>query len=275
VSVAAVSSLPMDIAPTLVIERCEPTPQFQRFLDLTNANGSQIVAKGRVLRLCCSKVLCSEESWAGVIPGWPELEIVLPQSWQSLPPLNLVEQQRIVEEFQPKLQMCRLQNYTAVRDSVSKAPNVPFAAQETASALVACVAADEGLRAQLTELLKNHFLAPRTFSAPHRALLSGLLAVSHAKKSTVCVGEITTHMNRTLDSWGETLVLQARAVGNILRSFDFSTQRLGSTSRGIMLLSATKERIHSLARNYGILENPSENDCAFCQKWSTELLESI
>ncbi len=57
-NLAALCSLPMDIGPTLLIERCEPSSQFLKFLEATNSQDAQIVSKGRVLKACCAKVVC-------------------------------------------------------------------------------------------------------------------------------------------------------------------------------------------------------------------------
>ena len=263
----------MEIAPTLLLEHCELNPQFQRFL-LTTSGDAQIVAKGRVLPVSCNKVLCSEESNTGLAPGWPELEIELPQSWGVTARLDSAAEQRIADEFQPQLQFYRLWNYTAVRDAVISVPNIPVAARETASALLACIVDDHELRAQLHDLLDKHFAPRGKWSTPNLELLDVLLTVSHGKQSTVSVGEMTKKLNNALESQGETLVLQPRAVGHLLKTFGFETQRLGSQSRGITLSKFNKERIHAL-HYHGVFGNHTHPDCELCQSRIESLIESM
>ncbi|MGB7435857.1 MAG: hypothetical protein WBR26_00775 [Candidatus Acidiferrum sp.] len=273
VSVAAISSLPMEIAPTLLLEHCELNPQFQRFL-LTTSGDAQIVAKGRVLPVSCNKVLCSEESNTELAPGWPELEIELPQSWGPTARLDSTEAQRIADEFQPQLQFYRLFHYAAVRDAVISVPNIPSRARETAGALLACVVGDPELRAHLHHLLDEHFAPRGIWSTPKVELLAVLLAVSHGKQSTVSVGEMTKKLNDELERQGETLVLQPRAVGHLLRTLGFETQRLGSRSRELTLSKFNKERIHAL-HFHGMLGNHTDADCELCQSRVESLIESV
>jgi hypothetical protein len=68
-SLAGVSSLPMEIAPTLLIERCERSSQFRKFLEATSSRDAQILSKGRILNACCAKFLCIEEPLSDAMPG--------------------------------------------------------------------------------------------------------------------------------------------------------------------------------------------------------------
>ena len=99
------------------------------------------------------------------------------------------------------------------------------------------------------------------------AVIEALLALSgDEKRASVGVAEITTGVNRILENNGELLVLAPRAVGSVLRTLGFSTQRLGATGRGITLLNSVKQRLHDLAIRHGIPETgPSPLD-------ATELL---
>jgi hypothetical protein len=272
-TVEGVCSLPLDLAPTLIIERCEPTTQFQRLLELTNSRDAQIIIKGRLLNASCSKVVCGEESWGGSVPGWPALEIALPLAPRFVPVLTVAEQQRIKDEFQPKLQMFRLQNHKVARESMVSLYEVPETAREMASTLVAGVAADERLTARLAEPLKKHFLASGRQSELQNEVITVLLAVSHENKATVSVAEVTSRLNQLLEHHGQLLVLQPRAVGSILRTLGFPTQRLGSSSRGMTLLNSVKQRIHELASARGILTGYSHPACDVCLRLDPQYLD--
>jgi hypothetical protein len=249
-SLAGICSLPMEIASTLLVERCEPTTPFLRFLEATNSRDSNVIVKGRILNACCGKVLCSEQSWSGTVPGWPLLEIFLPEFPGALPVLTLAEWQRIAAEFQPKLEMFRLKNFVLARDSATDFPDIPAAARELAGCLGACVADDKVLQGELGDLLKKQFLSVQSQSERevHVAVIQALLALSKdEKRASAGVAEITFRVNRILENNGELLVLAPRAVGSVLRTLGFSTQRLGAAGRGITLLNSVKQRIHDLA----------------------------
>lgn len=257
-NLAGICSLPMEIAPTLIVERCEPTTPFLRFLEATNSRDSNVIVNGRILNACCGKVLFSEQSWSGTVHGWPLLEIFLPEFLGALPVLTLTERQRLAAEFQPKLEMFRLKNFVLARDSAIDFPDIPAAARELARCLGACVADDKALQGKLGDLLKKQFLSVQSQSERevHVAVIEALLALSKdEKRASAGVAEITFRVNRILENNGELLVLAPRAVGSVLRTLGFSTQRLGAVGRGITLLNSVKQRIYDLAIRHGILEN--------------------
>jgi hypothetical protein len=194
-----------------------------------------------------------------------------------VPALTVAEQQRIKNEFQPKLQMFRLQNHKIAQESRVSLYEVPETAREMASTLVAGVAADERLTARLAEPLKKHFLASGRQSELENDVMTVRLVLSQENKATVSVAELTNRLNELPERNGELLVLQPRAVGSILRTLGFPTQRLGSTSRGITLLNSVKQRIHELASARGILTGYSHPDCDMCLRLDPQYwdLESI
>lgn len=257
-SFAGISSLPMDISPTLLVERCEPTTPFLRFLEVTNSRDSHVIVKGRILNVYCSKVLFSDQSWSGTVAGWPLLEIFLPEFPGALPVLTLAERHRLATEFQPKLEMFRLKNFVLARDSAIDLPDIPPAARELARCLGACVADDKELQGQLADLLKKQFLSVQNQSERevHLAVIEALLALAKdEERASVGVAEITVRVNQILENNGELLVLSPRAVGSVLRTLGFSTQRLGAAGRGITLLNSVKQRVYELAIRHEILEN--------------------
>jgi hypothetical protein len=78
----------MEIAPTLLIERCEQSSQFRRFLEVTSSRDTQILSKGRILNACCAKVLCIEEPLSDAMPGWLTIELLEADTNSRLPVLD-------------------------------------------------------------------------------------------------------------------------------------------------------------------------------------------
>jgi hypothetical protein len=260
----------MEIAPALFIERCEPNAQLLRFLETTNSCDTQVVRKGRILNAGCAKVLCSEESLAGVVAGWPALQISMRDVSELSPYLDSREQQRIIEDFQPKLEMFRLKNFVLALSACPNVSDVSPAARELALCLKACVAGDVSQSSQLTHLLKLHrpHVHTQTEIDLHSIVIKALLWSSHLEENDrITVAEVTAAANRILERCGELLELKPRTVGNILRTLGFSTQRLGAPGRGIMLMTVVRRRIHKLAKDYRILvDDECSEECPQCQE---------
>src|SRR6266404_4059790 len=268
---AKFSSLPMEITPSLLIERCELTPQLLNFLEATNSHDAQIVSKGRILKACCAKVLCVEEALGGLLRGWLTIDLSGKDLDTSLPVLDAHAQEQIVEEFQPKLEMFRLKNYSVVRESIFDVPEISSGARDLARCLGGAVASDTELQEQLRPLLKEQDAQPvygDSAKELHWVVIEALLSCAHqSQKKHIGVAELTATTNRILEGRGELLVMNPRAVGNILRALGFSTQRLTAIQRGIILLNSVRLRIHQLASKYNLLESGSRsNDCAQCQQ---------
>jgi len=268
-SLANFRCLPMEITPSLLIERCELTPQFLKFVEATSSHDAQIVSKGRIFKACCAKVLCVEEVFSDLLPGWLTIELSGKDLNTSLPVLDAHAQEQIVEEFQPKLEMFRLKNYTLVRESIFEAPAISSGARDLARCLGGAVASDTELQEQLRPLLKGQDGQPvygDSAKELHWVVVEALLSCSHqSQKKHIGVAELTATINRILERRGELLVINPRAVGNILRALGFSTQRLTAIQRGIILLNSVRLRIHQLASKYNLLELGSRsNDCAQC-----------
>jgi len=265
----------MEIAPTLLIERCEPTPQFLKFLEATNSHDAQIVSKGRILKACCAKVLCIEEPLSELLPGWLTIELSEADTGTSLSVLDARAQEEIVEEFQPKLEMFRVRNYSLVRASVFDVPEISSGMRDLARCLGGAVASDAELQEQLRVLLREQDVQPgRADSAKelHSVVIEALLSCSHQpQKQRIGVAELTTTVNKILERRNEMFAMNPRAVGNILRALGFSTQRLTAIQRGIILLNSVRLRIHRLALKHKLLWAHSQSiDCAQCDEVATK-----
>jgi hypothetical protein len=269
-SLAGVSSLPMEIAPTLLIERCERSSQFRKFLEATSSRDAQILSKGRIFNACRAKVLCIEEPLSDAMPGWLTIEFPGTASNGRIPVFDANAQQQLMEEFQPKFEMFRLLNYNLVRASAFDLPEINSQARDVARCLGAVVEGDAELQARLAELLKgpDHRVYTETANELHEVVIEALLSCLHqAEKECLGVAEITSTVNKTLERRGESLEMNPRAVGNILRALGFSTQRLSATRRGIFLLNSVRRQIHQLAAQHELLNAHFRSaDCAQCDQ---------
>ena len=270
-NLAALCSLPTEIGPTLLIERCEPSSQFLKFLEVTNSQDAQIVSRGRVLKASCAKVVCIEEPLGASLSGWLTIELPVTGRDGRLPVFDPDAQQRVADEFQPKFEMFRLRNYNLVNTSVFDVPEISSDARDLARCLGGVVAGDAEIQAELAGLLKEQDVLPvRTEHANelHSVVIEALLFCSHqSKNQNAGVAEITTTVNNILKRRGELLEMSPRGVGNILRALGFSTHRLSATRRGIILLNSVRQRIHRLASKHNLLgERYRSINCVQCDE---------
>jgi hypothetical protein len=252
------------------LRRCDSSSQMRKFFEATSSREAQVLSKGRILNACCAKVICVEESPSETMPDCPMIEISVPDTSSPMPAFHWSIQQQIVDEFQPKLLMFRLRNYGLVRDSAFDLPKLPAQVRDIARCLGAGVEGDAELQGKLALLLKEQGLqiCASGENPICSAIIEGLLAVSHQlEKKSAGVAEITKVANDILARRGELLELQPRAVGSLLRTLGFSTQRLGAAGRGITLLNSIRDRIHDLAVGHKLFPRGSRSaSCAQCEE---------
>ena len=111
------------------------------------------------------------------------------------------------------------------------------------------------MQSRLVELLKPQELdaGVRNSTSIIRVVIEAGLAFCHDKKrESAFVGDVSDLSNGILHGRGETVELEPRAVGDILRSLGLFMQRLGRAGRGILLLNETRGKIHQLARAHEV-----------------------
>jgi len=179
--------------------------------------------------------------------------------------------QEIASKHQPRLLSYFLRNANNVRDSKFDVPSFTMPMRELARILGACVPDDPQLQSELIELLRERDEEVR-FEDSHDfrpTVIEALLYFFHKKsKHSVQVQEIAEAANALLKNRGESFQLNPRAVGEILRSIDFATIRLGSAGRGIRLLRDGNLKIHRLAADFQVptIMNAS-NKCDLCKEF--------
>ena len=275
-SAAAICSLPMELCPTLFLERFEFSRQLQSVLRASSAQDVHIPWKGRLIKTCCAKVLCTDELLDNEGLGHGSMEIPVTPTRKSLPILEKRSQQEIASEFQSKLLRFRLTNYNQVRNSDFDVPQFESSVRELARCLGACVAEDPALQQEIIPLLKerNEELQADLECAKYleAIVVETMFSFCHQeRKQSLYVGEIASGVNAILRGRGEMLELTPRQVGSKLRSMGITTKRLDGLGRGIQLLDPIRQRIHRLAWNYqigfGLLEwDDPRTNCPHCRQ---------
>jgi hypothetical protein len=268
VNLAGLSALPMNLTPSLLIEHCEPNAALQTFLRATSSPEAHVTARGQLLNLCCTKVVCLDDPLDPSLRDLPILEIPLMQSESALPMVDHRAQRELLEEFQPKLLKFRLTNLARVRESRIDPTDLRVPWRDIAGCLSASVAGDGELQPKVTELIKkqqttNQLQSEKFFKV---AVVEALVRLCHqAKENDLTVGQIAHEANVVMEEKGEILSLRPRAVGNILRVLGIPTEGLGARGRGIILLRNLRNKVHDMATDHGI--NPrltKPGGCEIC-----------
>ncbi len=185
-----------------------------------------------------------------------------------LPLLDEEAQQKIADGFQAKLLMYRLMNHAKVRGAQFDVPEFTSQMRIIARALGASIVDLPELQAHMVASLRDQDEQIRVERSTEleSIVIEALLFLCHEdQRESAYVGEVTRAVNGILKGRGETLELEARAVGDQLRGLGLFTRRLGSAGRGLLLLDATRRRLHQLARSY---DAPSLQDgkirCQHC-----------
>lgn len=273
VSLPALCALPMDLCPSLFIDRSDFSPQLQRVLRATQARG-HVAWKGKLVRTRCTTVVCTDVSLNYPGSGWSGIEIPAIPTCPALPVLTQHIEQRIADEFQPKLLMYRVSNHRQVMDSAFDVPAFTPPVRDVARYLGACVVDDPDLQAGIVNLMKEEDeQVHEAFSADLvRIVLDAMLRLCHKPdKASAFVGEITTAANEILEQRGEALELKPRLVGSKLRLLGLATTRLDASGRGILLLDSVRKRIHEMAWSNGVLG--SDGDQSVCDHCDDLLAE--
>jgi hypothetical protein len=103
---------------------------------------------------------------------------------------------------------------------------------------------------------------------PEGQVALALFACSHEKGAEdILVGQLAGRINAARKQVGDEADLRPRAVGAILKSLGFVTDKLSSFGRGLCLTPQVRRRIHKLLRSYDLQPaHPRTSGCAFCEE---------
>jgi hypothetical protein len=265
-SQSSLSALPLELSPTLLINRPRITRQFRSFLTTSNRRGLSTVRKGRIVELCCPKAI-----YFGMDPIPQDVASTMMQVSLSVSmPRRVLENEaltKIAAEFQGKMLGYRLANFSRIRVSSVHAPAFTHQTRELAMNLAACIVDDAELSQAIIPLLKKQDDNAR--EQPNRmldeAILGAVLTCLHEKKhDRVQVKEITGLANALLRTKGDLSYYRPEEVGHRLDVFALARTR---QQEGMFLLlgNNTSRLVHTVALEYGIAWNlssaPTCKDC--------------
>lgn len=253
-SQASLLSLPLQLSPSLLMNRPMLTRPLRSFLGSSNRRGLGTVKRGKVLEVCCPKAVYFgmdeiPQDIASIMIQVPLSSAAAPKSVLEDGTLN-----KIAAELQGKMLAYRLANYSRVRISHLHGMNFTHQTREIAMNLAACIVDDAELASGVVPLLKEQ--DDHTRGQPDRkldvAILGAVLACLHEKKSDrVQVKEITALANTLLRTQGEIVECRPEEVGHRLDRLSLGRTR---QNEGMFLLLGrdTSRLVHRLALGYGV-----------------------
>jgi hypothetical protein len=266
-SVTGLHSLPLELCPSVFIERYEYSAELQRLLCALNAYSGYIPRKGRLVSLSFARVVCTEEPPNDDALGGRAIKISVSPTCRTLPLLEKRARQEIADEFQPKLLMYRLTNYSRVAKCDFDVPYFLPPVRELARFLGACGPDAPEFQQQIIALLKERNEEVQTDRSTNLCsfVVEAMLSLCHEfKRESVRVAEVADRVNTILSQRGEMLTLNAKAVGTRLSKLHLYTKRLDAKSRGLLLTDAALQLIHKLAEDYQIVSTQAEK-CPYCK----------
>ena len=181
---------------------------------------------------------------------------ISPRHAAQLSLLNDKTLKDLENEYQPRLLMYRLKNYSSVFSSTADdMVDLTLPLLAVARNMGLCFAETE-LRSNLSNLLKDQDEAVRgERMVEHRGVvLEALLVLCHEpNRQSVTVEKVTELVNALLLGRGETICLSDRGVGEQLKSLQIFTRRLsGGKNRGIHFDVSNRKKMHKLASDYDV-----------------------
>jgi hypothetical protein len=269
VSPTALCALPMCLRPTLLLDEVNLDVSCRRLLRASNTRGVYVARNGRALDLYSPKVVCSREPLRDALLASRALQVALAPPRRQLPVLDGEASEQIADEFQAKLLMYRLSNYSRVGTPHFDLGGLSGPTQDLARTLGACIIDDDELQAGIVPLLKGQdeqIRLERTVGLEYIVVEALLFCAHDGDRTEVRVAELAEIANTILAGRHESLRLAPESVGWRLRALGLHTQRIGSAGKGLRLLGAVRARIHELARAYELpwLQQGANNQCPYC-----------
>lgn len=261
-------SLPFELGLTLLLRQSRVSPRMRELLNASKRARHFVMQNGKFVEPFSPVVLQFDkpiDELEGIgLPVWPRR--------QNPQLLERETEGKLAEQFQPRLLAFRLANFTPTRKSSFEAPELNSPIGDAARSLGACFSNDPELQAEIVSLLRTYDTHARVVQAtnPEALVLEALLFHVHDAKgdrsASVYVGDIAHTIKLICNDRGNPIRLSPRAVGEILGSMGFKTEKLDRYGRGIALLSSIVTRVHELASERQVPSlSQGAPGCAACQ----------
>jgi hypothetical protein len=204
------------------------------------------------------------------------IRVNLPSS-SCVSPLADEAMHAIALEFQNKFLAYRTYSQNKVQSLTLEVATLAHETRELAMSLATCITGDTELANSVLPLMsqQDEHVREQPETQLQIAIIEGLLTCCHENKDRVQVKEIASLANSILRSRGEFMVYSPEEVSHRLDAFGFRRAR-NSAGCFVMLSSAVRKRVHSLATSYGSgAVHNAKRPCAQCQETPVELSNAV
>jgi len=271
-SASTLRSLPTPLAATFLFDEAILTPRTERMIAASLTRGRLTIRAGRAIDNFSAKVICSPAP-LGPALACKALQIMLPPTSGQLPIFGDDALEQVAKEYQAKLLLYRLTNYTKVVTPQFDVGALTPPVQEVARALASCITADEQLQQRVVSLLSDADCDFRTnqSSSLEAAILEGLIFCCHdPQRPHVLCGQLADIVNTLWTERGDDRRTTPESVGWKLRSVGLRTSAIGAKGHGLDLTDELKTRVHKLAYQHGVttLARTAKTECENCARTS-------
>jgi len=264
---AILTCLPYELQRTLLLSHQSSRPRAKELLAISSHRGCQLARGTTVVNAFHSKAIYCGAPLTNDDLGGGAIRIHLSPIRGHRPALSPEDQLRIANEFQPKLLAYRAANHLAVNRSTFDLPALSSEIRVLARTLGACVVGAPEIQADLKRILESYDAEARAehWCDVRCVAIEVLLAFCHTRPDAkIYVGEVTKSVDEIQQSRGEACALEARQIGEILRSLGIHSKRDGQ-GFSIVLTEKMRRQVHELARDFEVAPlDQSEPPCSLC-----------
>jgi hypothetical protein len=260
-------ALDMSSEPTLLMVEEDISPSVWQLVRASNYRDGQISGAKGIQKIFCAKAIYLGTDSTQADANRSLLRVDLSPLRGRPPVLEANEKEELIAEFRPKMQAYREGNFVRVRDSRFDLPELNSDIRILARLLGAPIVSAPELQAALGPLLREYQEAMRegVWCDPKCVVIEAALFYAHkAQIERVRVKEIADAANAMLKGRGESLQLEAKAIGAILRKLGLLPKR---DAKGfyVQLENGARRHIHQLASRFAVATvQQNVMSCACC-----------
>jgi hypothetical protein len=252
VDAADLKALPDGLPATLLILHPGSSRRTRELLAASGWRGFYAPRSGRLVEFLGAKALATDALLDDPTLT-PLLVIPMAASRRPLPVLDRRAQEKVAQEFQPKLLQYRIQHRKTTNDAASGQAGSAGTASPLATGMRICFSdAPEIMERQVALLAEAERSIDETRRAdPRLPVIEVIWARCHeARRERLYIGEIAMDVNQLLPLHGNRLT--CRMVGSVVRSLGLDARKLDRRGYGLRLDPSTRRRIHDLARLHDV-----------------------
>ena len=249
-TLGSVCSLPLEWGFTLLLSQSSTRVELARLVSVAHQRGRYVAQHGRLIRVFGPIVTYS--SWPIVFngPGPARIEIPAFPSSLALPLLSAEAEERIANEFQPKLLCYFLENHEKILHAAADVSDIHVSLQDTARMLLACIPDDPDFQRATTKALQlqhTRMQAAKWTDIDVVAVEALLFLLHEPQQPALYVGDIARIMMSIMNRRGENVQLEPKRVGTALRALGFHIEPRDQRGYRLRVTQALRLHAHQLA----------------------------